>query len=77
MFVYRSVDGFVGIDRFLEFQREPAGRYLQVSVSTGCGIDRIFDAGSLERAQIDRSACDDGSCNQRSNECADEERRLT
>ena len=77
MFVYSSVDGFVGVDRFLEFQRGPARRYLEVSVGAGCCIYGVFDTSAFKRAQIDRSTRDDGSRNQRSNEGADEESRLT
>ena len=77
MFVNRGVDSFVGIGRFLKFQREPAGRYLQVSVSAGCCIYGVFDTGAFERAQINRSSGDDGGSDQRSNKSADKESRLT
>lgn len=77
MFVYCNVDSFVGIDRFLEFQRQPAGRYLQVSVSAGGCIYRVFDTSAFERAQINGGPRDDGGCNQRSNKCADKESCLT
>ncbi len=77
MFVYCSVDSFVGIDRFLEFQREPAGRYLQVSVSAGGCIYRVFDTSAFKRAQVNRCSGDDGGSDQRSNKSADKESSLT
>ena len=77
MFVYRSVDSFVGVNRFLEFQREPTSRYLQVTISAGGCIYRVFDTSAFERTQINGAPRDDGGCNQRSNKSADKESRLT
>ena len=77
MFVYCSVDSFVRIDRFLSLQWQPTSRYLQVSVSAGGGIYRVFDTSAFERTQINGGSRDDGGCNQRSNKCADKESCLT
>ena len=77
MFIDRSINSLVGIDRFLVFQGEPASRNLQVTVRAGCGVDRILDAGAFKSAQINWRSRDDGGGDQRSDEGADEESRLT
>ena len=71
MLVYSCIDGYVCVDGFLSFQREPTGRYLEMPISGASSFDRVLDARAFERAQIDRSSCDDGGRYQRSNECTD------